>query len=469
MLKKTLVWSVPVVALASLGASASRWLPALLGFAGAHSDAIQGLTGLGQMVLWVGAVGLAVYRLWRGRGEKGREVRGGTVAQGKGNVVSGEGVAVGRDVQGNVIVIQAGAGAFDPERFWRHLASGEPAADLTRATGRYLEYLVEYYRYLDFRGMGVSDRVPLRLPLLEMYIPLKARVETPEGETWTRTLRLAGRAPAAAEAEVLGGKVSGPRPVLDLLREHDGLVLLGDPGAGKTTFLKFLALALATGQGEALGLGGRLPVLLPLAAYAQALAAADVPLERFLARYYQEDRGVGFPLDAMLKEGLARGGVLLLLDGLDEVREPELRHLVVERVRELYSLHRRAGNKFVLTSRIVGYREVRPASEGLVEATLVDLEDEEVEDFVGKWTAALEKAAGGESRVSAAAAEREREELLAATRGNPGVRALAANPLLLTILALMKRQGVTLPERRVELYRTYVETLLRTWNLARSL
>ncbi len=52
---------------------------------------------------------------------------------------------------------------------------------------------------------------------------------------------------------------------------------------------------------------------------------------------------------------------------------------------------------------------------------------------------------------------------------NPGVRRLAANPLLLTILALMKRQGVTLPERRVELYQKYVETLLKHWNLARGL
>ncbi len=49
------------------------------------------------------------------------------------------------------------------------------------------------------------------------------------------------------------------------------------------------------------------------------------------------------------------------------------------------------------------------------------------------------------------------------------MRSLAANPLLLTILALMKRQGVALPERRVELYQKYVETLLRTWNLVRGL
>ncbi|MFL6258078.1 MAG: formylglycine-generating enzyme family protein, partial [Thermoanaerobaculia bacterium] len=163
------------------------------------------------------------------------------------------------------------------------------------------------------------------------------------------------------------------------------------------------------------------------------------------------------------------GEVLLLLDGLDEVRELKHRNLVVERVKDFYSLHRGAGNKFVMTSRVVGYREVRPAAEGLAEATLVDFDDEEIEVFVEKWTAAIEKAAAGETQAAREDASREREELLAAVKGNPGVRSLAANPLLLTILALMKRQGVTLPERRVELYQRYIETLIKHWNLARGL
>lgn len=71
--------------------------------------------------------------------------------------------------------------------------------------------------------------------------------------------------------------------------------------------------------------------------------------------------------------------------------------------------------------------------------------------------------------MAQAAAQREGGELLAAIRRNPGVGQLATNPLLLTILALMKRQGVSLPERRAQLYETYLKTLLRTWNLARSL
>jgi len=76
---------------------------------------------------------------------------------------------------------------------------------------------------------------------------------------------------------------------------------------------------------------------------------------------------------------------------------------------------------------------------------------------------------GGDAALARIEAARERRELLEAVHRNPGVRSLAANPLLLTILVVMKRQGVTLPERRASLYQTYVETLLQSWNLVRSL
>ncbi|MFL6200648.1 MAG: NACHT domain-containing protein [Thermoanaerobaculia bacterium] len=429
-----------VLILVALASTSGYWLLPFVEFAGSHSAHIEAIAALVQIVLWGGAGVLALVQVW------GLRRRAGQASE--------------------VIVLHPGSERMSPETLWRVIGERRPAQDLTRVTERYLEHLVDRYRHLDFRGMGVSDRVPLRLPLLDMYIPLKARVETPEGETWER-VRLAGRKPGDDEKAALL-RLSEPRPVLDLLRENDGLVLLGDPGAGKTTFVKFLALALATGQGDALGLGTRLPVILPISAYATALAAADVPLVSFIARYYH-DRGVELPLEPMLERAFEQGGVLLFLDGLDEVRELERRHLVVERVRDFYCFHRRAGNKFVLTSRIVGYREVRPAAEGLAECTLVDFDEPEIESFVDKWTAAVERAAGGETRAAALEARRERDELLAAVRRNPGVRSLASNPLLLTILALMKRQGVSLPERRVHLYETYVETLLKHWNLARSL
>ena len=172
----------------------------------------------------------------------------------------------------------------------------------------------------------------------------------------------------------------------------------------------------------------------------------------------------------MLEEALAQGGALLLLDGLDEVRNLQHRRIVIDRVVNFFNYQRERGNKFILTSRIVGYREVRPpATDGLAECTLVDFDTEEIALFVEKWTAAIERAAQGETSIAQAEAEREKTELLEAVARNQGVRRLASNPLLLTILALMKRQGVSLPERRVELYEQYVRVLLKHWNLARGL
>jgi formylglycine-generating enzyme required for sulfatase activity len=355
------------------------------------------------------------------------------------------------------------------ETLWQHLNPPRPSAELLRqATEGYLTYLLDRYQHLDFKGMGVSDRVPLRLPLVDLYVPLKARIELPEGETWSRHLRLAGRQVSPEEAETVGRRLSEPAPLLDLLRQHDGLIILGDPGAGKTTFLKYLTLRLARGEGDKLGLGVRLPVLLPLSAYANALAEAEIPLDQFITAYYR-NLGLELPLKEMLAEVLGQGGALLLLDGLDEVKSLAQRHLVVERMVNFFTLHRRQGNKFIFTSRIVGYREVRPITEGLAECTLVDFEGEEIEAFVEKWTGALERGVRGDTAVAAQEAAQERAELLSVVERNPGVRRLAANPLLLTILALMKRQGIALPERRVELYQKYVETLLRHWNLARGL
>jgi formylglycine-generating enzyme required for sulfatase activity len=382
------------------------------------------------------------------------------IQAGEGAVVAThKSIAVGGNLTFNVM---------DPEQL-RHLLGSlgwdRPSSASEESARRYLEYLGERHQFLDFRGMGVSDRIPLRLPLLEMYIPLTARVETPEGETW---YRIAGRKVTEEEAAAIGRRLSSPRSVLDLLQSHSGLVLLGDPGAGKTTFLKFLALTLAAGKGEAFGLGDRLPILVPLSAYADALAAGDISLHDFIPRFYQK-LGVDLEIGELLGSALDQGRALLLLDGLDEVRELGQRHQIVERVKDFYCFYKPAGNKLAVTSRIVGYRDARLEAPGLAEATLVDFDNKEIEQFIEKWTSALERAASGDTRTAELDARRERDELLGAVRRSAGVRDLAANPLLLTILALMKRQGVDLPERRVELYETYVKILLKHWNLARGL
>jgi formylglycine-generating enzyme required for sulfatase activity len=375
-----------------------------------------------------------------------------------------ESIAVGGSVTDSAII--HGQTIVLADRFWRGLQPALPPEIIREATAAYLSYLTDRHYYLNMKGMGVSDRIPLKLKLLDLYVPLRARMELPEGDTWKRKPSLAGRGITNQEQDTL--HFGDPVPLLDVLRQYSGVVVLGDPGAGKTTFVKYLALRLARGEGKTVGLDDYLPILLPLAAFANALQTRDIRLDDFIAEYFS-DIGSDLPIGPMLKEALKIGRALILLDGLDEVRDPSIRNTVVERVVDFFAFHRREGNKFVLTSRVVGYRAVRPSAEALAECTIVDFENEEIEEFVTHWTDAIEKQAQGNTAAARADAETDRRELLDAIHQNPGVRQLASTPLLLTILALMKRQGVTLPERRVQLYDQYVTTLLSTWNRARSL
>ena len=230
-------------------------------------------------------------------------------------------------------------------------------------------------------------------------------------------------------------------------RAAPAVAVLGPPGGGKTFLLRTLALRGAGAQ-----------VLAPLSALGVPRSAAELvgALEAWLL-------GEGLAYGRCLRSALAEGTVTLLLDGLDEVGGRAERVAVARAVDELVVAFPRA--PLWVTARVAGYGDARLRS--CVPVVLQPLSDAQVRSFLAAWCGqyAVDRA-GAAAR---AGGEADGQRLAAEILGLPQLRALARSPLMLTVLAVVHRAGVQLPNHRAELYLHASRVLVERWNLVRSL
>jgi formylglycine-generating enzyme required for sulfatase activity/energy-coupling factor transporter ATP-binding protein EcfA2 len=353
-------------------------------------------------------------------------------------------------------------------------------AELAALYRRYQGFLIETFGSLDFRGILQLQNV-VRLRLEDIYVPLMGQPGPPPDTT----IQPANTAPPTNGTPVQRHqqRSSDPPPpaavpLHDLVRDQPFLVVLGDPGAGKSTLVRALLLALADGSGyQRFGLvGSWLPILFPVAAFAEARQSPggqDLAPLVYLSTYYS---GLSQPdYGALFWRALQTGRALVLFDGLDEVRGDRL---ALVRCLEAFVREWDApGNRFVATSRIAGYDDAPLDDRLFVRATVQPLSDAGIRRFITQWSAAYERAGAQGLPIDPLVAalelqrriEQRAHDLQAAVFTNANVNNLARSPLLLTILALVHQQGASLPDRRVDLYRLCVEALAETWNRSRSL
>ncbi|MBI3757831.1 MAG: HEAT repeat domain-containing protein [Deltaproteobacteria bacterium] len=258
----------------------------------------------------------------------------------------------------------------------------------------------------------------------------------------------------------------------EALRRNQCLAVIGAPGSGKTTLLKYLALSFARRQArERLELTeDRLPILVYLRDFGPFLNAAPQQedgaalLLRFLAEQYQKTAAyLNLPEDFFSRQ-LEAGHCIVLFDGLDEVIDPLKRSRVIDMIASLASHDR--GNRFVVTSRPRGYEgDVQQRLSLLyAECTIRDFDDDDMRAFTRAWYTAVTIDRRGDTIAARETAVTQAEDLLHAIRADERVKALAHNPLLLSVLAMVHQRGVGLPQRRAELYDECTDMLLGYWD-----
>ena len=252
----------------------------------------------------------------------------------------------------------------------------------------------------------------------------------------------------------------------NMMKKRKGLVILGDPGSGKTTHLKTLLLACLRKGSEKIGLPEKmLPVFLPLRELKDLKNGLDTFIEKQLTgRFLETPAGFG-------QKMLHRGNLLLLFDGLDEVADlkhrEEVSKWIIDAVTDLPSC------RFVVTCRFAGYSDTVRLNENFLEMHIRPMTEEQAERFIHNWYRAVEGGLANDLAQGESIGRAKAEDLIAKL-SEPDFRArrvfeLTRNPLLLTNLCLVHRHRGSLPKKRARLYQECVDVLLEHWREAKGL
>jgi formylglycine-generating enzyme required for sulfatase activity len=249
-------------------------------------------------------------------------------------------------------------------------------------------------------------------------------------------------------------------------RGYHGIVILGDPGSGKTTHLKRLLLWCLRGGPETIGLPAEmLPVFLPLRNLSKLDQGLDVFIQQQLAdKFLKTAPGFGERL-------LKRENLLLLLDGLDEVADPDQRQQVAEWIMDALRYH--PSCRFVVTCRFAGYIPKVRLGENFLEMHLRPLTEAQVNAFIHNWYTIVEKGLAKDTEQAEEIAQEKAAKLVNRLK-EPDFRVrrvfeLTRNPLLLTNICLVHRYRGGLPQKRARLYEECIDVLLEHWRAAKEL
>ncbi len=230
-------------------------------------------------------------------------------------------------------------------------------------------------------------------------------------------------------------------PALEAVERHEKLLILGKPGAGKTTFLKWLALQCNGGKFNQ----NRVPLFVTLKEFAETKGQPD--LLGFIAKQLTE---CGLENGAEVAAKILQAGrSIVLLDGLDEVKAQD-HDRVLKTIRQ--TAEKFDASQFVITCRIAAKEYI---FEQFTEVEVADFDDEQIADFAHKWFYLKDP-------VKA-------EEFPHELKDNPGLQELATNPLLLTLLCLVFESGGRFPANRAELYKEGLDVLLKKWDAKRNI
>ncbi len=244
-----------------------------------------------------------------------------------------------------------------------------------------------------------------------------------------------------------------------LFNRNDNYVILGNAGAGKSLLTKSIILYIAEGKiefenNEILSF---VPFRIELKNYLAFKKKNQGSFLKYISYSLENDFQMSNILDKNISNILKKRNSILFFDGLDEIFDISDKLNVKNDIENFHTLF--PNIRSITTSRFTGYSDAKLNDKEFCELSIIPFSEYQIKEYVTKWYKLEEDDC--DIRNSEVADFIEKMDKID--------KELLSNPLLLSLIVILYRNNLKIPESKLEIYQSCTNTLVDKWDAVKQL